>query len=683
MISLPRELRRVVREMSKNPGSTATIIVALALGIAVNAAVFSLVDAVLFRPLPGKEPQRLVELQTTEQKRSEPPDAVAYPIYQQYRDAMKGVVDLAAYHVAPAYLSTGNGEAQQVMGELVTGNFFQVLGVSAMRGRLLSGQDDGARGSNPVVVLSDRLWRRRFGAQNVLGSSLLLNGHSYTVIGVAPPELKDFDRTPEFWIPMSMAFQAATLFESQMDRVTNPIFFTLGRLAKNVSLSQAQSRIDAVDAALGSGQEIHLFEGMEGERTATTPPPPSSPESGDYMEWHRPWGILKPAEKKLDPEDAHLSWLLLSSAGLVVLLACVDVAGLLIARSVRRQKETAIRLALGASRLQLLRQRLLEGIALALAGATIGVLLALWAAQLLLASAPASIAILASGGSGSVLNLRVIGFILIVSLFVAVLLSLLTTWHEAKVVLLDSLKNECLAVKTGLARRVPLQSIVVAMQIAISFVLLSSAGLLLRTLQNRAHVDLGYKTDHLMSAWLDLSRFGYDRTRAAALLPAIQENLDHVPGVEVAALRSGALWGWGEHKRYTNPAHEDCSNLPVQIVGPGYFSALELPLLRGRGFSPADSKNAPGVAVVNEAAAALCWPQKDALHEYLRRVKTQRRPFEIVGVVGNMKFDADNDAPAPLLFVPLSQFYEAFPFLFRLVSWSAPPLNRTRRFQPS
>ena len=186
----------ISRPEEKVPARPPSSVLALALGIAVNAAVFSLVDVVLFKPLPGNNPQRLVQLSGAKQRGSIEFDGTSYSIYKQYRDEMKGFAELAAYHNIPVYFSTGNSEAQQIAGAVVTGNFFHLLGMSAQQGRLFSGQDDGARGSNPVVVLSDQLWRRRLGAQNVIGSSLHLNGHAYTVIGIAPPRSQGFRSHP-------------------------------------------------------------------------------------------------------------------------------------------------------------------------------------------------------------------------------------------------------------------------------------------------------------------------------------------------------------------------------------------------------------------------------------------------------------------------------------------------------
>ncbi len=663
MGSLFHDLRYALRQLRNSPGFAATLVLVLALGIGVNAAVFSLVDGVLFRPLPGKNPQRLVQISTVAQKGSDRLDAVSFPLYKQYREAMQGFADLAAYRNIPVYFSTQNAEAGQVVGTLVSGNFFQVLGVSAEQGRVILPPDDGARGANPVVVLSDRFWRQHLGAQNVLGSSLQINGRAYTIIGIAPPQLKDLDRLPELWIPLSMAADASQMIGTQVDRETFPGFFVLGRLAGAVSVPQAQAKLGSIDAARGAGQAIRLFEGMSGERPAATAP---ANQAGDFIDWQRPWGLLKPAQRNIGPDEIHLSWLLLGAASLVLLIACVDVAGLLFARAAQRQKESAIRLALGAARLQLVRQRLVESLVLAAGAAGAGVVLAFWASRFLLASAPSTAPIVA-GGAISAINPRAVVFIAVISFSIAIALSLFSTWGESKTSMLEWLKGERNLVRSGMAPGIPVQAVLVSLQIAISFVLLTGAGLLIRTLHNAAHVSLGFATDHVVSGWLDLSRQGYDKARGAAMLGPILDAVSHVPGVESAALTQGNLLDRHSFNPVAHYYNADCSNLDIVLVSPGYFRTLQVPLLRGRDFSQADGKDAPGVVIPNRAAVSKCWHGKDPLEESLSSVttgaiKTLTEPFSVIGVVGNMRYVADNRPPFPLLYVPIAKFYEAFPW---------------------
>jgi predicted permease len=659
------DVRFAIRGLRKNPAAFAVIVLALALGIAVNAVVFSLVDSILFKRLPGKDPERLVRLFSVNQKNSNQLQPTAFPIYMQDRDAMKGFVDLAAYRNVRVQFSTTGGEGRQIYAAVVTGNFFPVLNLGAEKGRVFSSEDDGARGANPVAVLSDRLWRG-LDSQDVIGSSIRVNGQSYTVVGIAPPALRDFDHVPELWLPMSMATEADPVLATQMDRMTNPFFFVLGRLAGNISLPQAQAKLDAVDSALGAGQTIHLIEGMEGEQIAASSALQSAQTNDETVEWQRPGAVLRIARKNFSENDVRLSWLLFGIASLVLLIACVDVAGLLAARSAQRQKETAIRLALGASRMQLFRQRFLEGVLLAIAGSGVGMLLAASAERWLLASAPSSL-LPASVEAGSVVNFRLLLFVSAISFMVAVGFSLITTWREADRTFLDSLKGEHSQPSTHLTRQMPAQALWVVFQIAASFILLSGAGLLLRTLQQAARVDLGFSTDHLLTASLDLSRQGYDKTRAAAMPGPILENLKEISGVESAALSMGPLLNsqpYQSSSKYS--AKADCSNLDIVPVTPGYFSTLQIPFLRGRDFSPRDHKNAPGVVIANQAAASLCWPGKDLIGEHLSSVKTRQEPFEVIGLVGNVKNAAGEENPKPLLYVSLPQFYEAFPFQMTL-----------------
>jgi putative ABC transport system permease protein len=652
------DFRFAIRSLRRNSGSTVVILLALALGITINAVIFSLVDSVLFKPLPGKNPEQLIDVFSITQKGSSQFQPAAYPIYKQYRDAMTGFMNLAAYRNIPLQLSTEQGEGRQIYGAVVTGNFFPVLAVSAEKGRLLSIQDDGARGSNPVVVLSDRLWRQ-LGSKNVAESSIRINGQSYSVIGVAPADLRDFDHVPELWLPMSMATEAEPIFKTQMDRVTNPFFTVLGRLAGNVSVTQAQAKLDAVNASLGAGQTIRLIEGMQGEEIAAGQSR-STQEYEEAIEWQRPWAILKAAGKNFDSAEVRLSRLLLGIAFLVLLIACVDVAGLLAARSAQKQKETAIRLAIGASRLQLFRQRFIEGILLAGSGTTIGILLAAWTSHWLLAVAPPNL-FLIYGGINSVINLRVLAFVTAISIFVAIGFTVLTTWHEAHTVLLESLKGEHSSAGNRLTTKMSVQAALVVFQIAVSFVLLSGAGLLIKTWQRATKVELGFTADHVLSASLDLSRQGYDKVQAAAMLGPILDSVRRIPGIESAALGPGNLLTRQPYQ--DNPKHSsagDCSNLDIVPVSPEYFTTLQVPFLQGRDFSPSDIKDAPGVVIANQAARSLCWPGQNPIGNRIARLKTLEEPFEIIGFVGNVKSAADNEAPKPLLYASLPQFYDAF-----------------------
>lgn len=659
------DLRFAIRGLRRNPVSFAVIVLALALGITVNAVVFSLVDSVLFKPLPGKKPERLVRLFSMNQENSNQLQPTAFPIYMQYRDAMKGFADLAAYRNVRVQFSATGGEGRQIYAAVVTGNFFPVLNIEAEKGRVFSPEDDTTRGANPVAILSDRLWRS-LGSADVIGSSVRINGQSYTVVGIAPAALRDFDHVPELWLPMSMAAEADPVLATQMDRMTNPFFFALGRLAGNISLPQAESKLEAVNSALGAGQTIHLIEGMEGEQIAAGPALQSAPTDDETVEWQRPAAVLKIAHKNFAESDIRLSWLLLAVASLVLLIACVDVAGLLAARSAQRQRETAIRLTLGATRMQLFRQRFLEGVLLAIVGSGVGVLLAAGVERWLLASAPTSL-LPASLEAGSIVNFRLLLFVSAISFMVAVGFSLLATRREADKTLLDSLKGDHSQPSAHLTRRMPGHAVLVVFQIAASFVVLSCSGLLLRTLQQAAKVNLGFSTDHLLTASLDLSRQGYDKTRAAAMPEPILESLREIPGVESAALSMGPLLNRQPYQSSSkDSAKADCSNLDIVPVTPGYFGALQIPFLRGRDFSPTDGKNAPGVVIANQAADLLCWPGKDLIGEHLASVKTLREPFEVIGLVGNVKNAAGEENPKPLLYVSLPQFYEAFPWQMTL-----------------
>jgi predicted permease len=655
---LRRDLRYALRILCRNPGFTAIIVLVLALGVGANTAIYSIVDAVLFRPLPGRNPHQLVRLYTTAEKgRAETTD-VSFPIFKDYRDHLRSFSGMAAYRTVKLEVAHSGGIAERLDGGIASSSFFHVLGVSALCGRLFSDADDSARGSNPVIVLSERFWRREFnGRPDAVGSPLRVNGQSFTVIGVAPASLQEIERGPQVWLPLSMAFQAEPMLVTQIDRLENSFFRVVARLGSGVSLPQAQAELDVISERLGSGQTVHLWEGIEGEVVAPSKSAVAPAGQWEEYDWKRPWAVLAPATKGFTPEEGRLSWLLLGVALLVLLIATADVAGLWFARAEHEEKEFAIRSALGASRWDLLRQRLVQGLLLAAAGALAGLLVASWVASLLFAAAPEGLP-LPVGVASSPLSFRVVLFVAVVAFASGVIFSLLPSLGRWPRHLFVNLKLHA----GGEGRSSRLQSVLVLVQIASSVVLLVGAGLLIQTMRNVAHIDLGFDTEHVLSATLDFSRQGYSKSGAATMLVPLLEKARSIPGADSVALVAGGSVEW--RSRAANRQASVCGNLPIRMVSPSYFETLRIPLVGGRDFSTADSKDAPGVAIVNQAAAKLCWPNRNPVGVTLPNLGILSRSFEIVGVAGNVRVDELEKDAHPQIYAPIAQFFDAYPWQF-------------------
>ncbi len=370
MGSLRLDFRYALRLIRKNPAFTAIIVLILALGIGANAAIYSIVDAVLVESFPGHNAHEIVRLYTTEQKGGPETGAFSYPEFREYRENLSSFTGVAAYRFAGLQVTEPSGTTEQLAGELVSGNFFEILGVNPEYGRSFTPSDDGARGSNPVAILSDRYWKRQYdGRPDAIGSILRINSHEFTVIGVLPASLQEFDRGAQIWLPMSMAIEAEPMMATQIDRLTNDFFHVLARLKPGISMQMAQAELDTVSAQLGAGQTLHLWEGMEGEDVSPANTSQTVSANGEMWEWKKPWAGLSLARTGFTQEENRLSWLLLGVAGLVLLVATADVAGLLLARADQEEKEFAIRASLGASNWTLLRQRLVQGFLLASFGA--------------------------------------------------------------------------------------------------------------------------------------------------------------------------------------------------------------------------------------------------------------------------------------------------------------------------
>jgi predicted permease len=622
------QVRYACRTLLKAPAFTAAAVLTLALAIGAHTALFTLVNAILLRPLPGIADQgRLVNVHV----HATAPGGVrfgsfSHPNYRDLRDQQRALSGLAAFNGRGVSLGGPSGP-ELVGAQLVSGNYFSVLGVQPMRGRLIADADDRAPGSSPVAVISHALWQRRFGGDpQAVGRPLTLNGFPFTVVGVAPVGFHGhFVGFPfEVWVPLSMAAQAAP-GEDLMARQSGWLEL-VGRLAPGVTAAQAQASLAAVAAQL--------------ER--------------DYPTTNKGLGVdLRPMtgiDDSLRP--GVLSFLAaLQAVGLAVLLiACVNVAGLLLARAATRRREVAVRLAVGASRADLVRQLLTETLVLFALGGLGGLAVAAWTADLLHAFQPSFPVPLRFDLR---LDLRVVAFGLGSTLLTALPFGLAPALQASRVDLVPALKNQA----AGGPGRSRLRGLFVAGQVALSVALLAGAGLLVRTLHRARSLDPGFDADGVQTARLDLSLLARDEAYGRAFYRRLVEAVQAAPAVEAVSLtRSVPLRGTGT--LVTPVQVEGRAGDPVavgfNVVAPRYFETLRLPLVAGRDFRATDGPEAPGVAIVNQALARRFWPDQDAVGRRLQRGKAA---LEVVGVARDSAYGRPGEAPEPHLYLPHAQSF--------------------------
>lgn len=641
-----KDLRYGLRMLRRNPGFTAIAVITLALGIGANTAVFSLVDVVLFRPLPIHKPGEVVRVLTGDYQGDTRGLFLSVPSYLQYRDHLSSIASLAAYvDRFPVNLSAGRQGTERVDCGMVTGNYFQMLGVNAALGRMILPGDDRA-GATPVVMLSYSYWRRHFPADaSVLGTTVIVDGQPFTVAGVVPAGFGgvSFENLPEVWLPMSYASQVDPLLKSQipLQRESFSILGVVGRLKPGVSLEQARAEMETLSAALGAGQS-------------------SASEGSD---WRRPWATLLPATDAARQNRTRFSMLVLAIVMIVLLIACADVAGLLLARFEGRQKEIAVRLALGATRSRIMAAHLLEGLLVSFIGAALGCLFANWATHLLLGSIPPDIPIPVERAS-SVLDARVLVFAVIAAVLAGIISSLAPALKYSRSDLALTVSSG-LRTATAFGHRFTLQSSLVVVQVTASVLLLVGAGLFARTLWQASHVRLGFDPEHTVGGSTDLIRQGYSKTAAANLLEPMLDALRAQPGVKSAAL--GSLPLQGNMATMVNvegqPASEGKKDwIQLARVSGGYFETMGTPLLHGRDFSPSDRAGAPKVAIINQAMAQRYWPHENPLGKHIAHVGPQDETFEIIGVAGNIATLDLRETPGPLVYFSLAQTYLMFPW---------------------
>lgn len=613
------------RSLARVPLFTAGAVITLALGIGVNSTIFTLASAALFRPLPGiVEPARLAWL-TAVVRDSGREMEVSYPDYLDVRDATADVFsDVAAFRPTPLSLGSG-GEPQRLQGHVVSGSYFGTLGVAPANGRLIDETDDRRGAARAVAVISHRLWQQRFGGDaGMLSQSIVINGRALSVIGIAPRGFTGpaIGEGADVWIPMALWPELRASDRGLLDDRASAWLLAIGRLRPGMSPARAQAPLTAASTRLAQA-----YPDTNRDRVVSLSAVGSS---------------LSPQGRA---ELVPLSGLLLIVTALVLLIACANIANLLLARGASRTSEVGIRAALGATRARLVRQLLTESAVLAVAGAAGGLLLSTWGADLLAAALPADDFQGLSGGTDG----RVLAFTIVITAVSVGMFGLVPALSTTRRALLPSLRH---GGATG--RRAHAQSAFVVAQLSLSLVLMLGAGLSVRALQHAASVETGFDARGVFTASYNLVLQNYEPPRRDAFRRELVARVGALPGVldvslaNVAPL-SGTMIGMGVSTGRPDP-REAMSY--VNAVGPGYFQTLRLPLLRGRPITAADTRGSAGVVVVNQTLARRLWGDHDPIGRTLQVGDTQ---VEVVGVARDAKYDEATEDPRPFLYTAIAQ----------------------------
>ena len=629
-----QDLRHSLRLLRSRPGFASTVIVTLALAIGANATIFTWIKAILLAPLPGiEQPERLVEVWGATRNNSAL--STSYLDYLDFRDRNSVLSGLMAHQVQPLNFGRG-GKPERVWGAVVSGNYFDVLGVRAVIGRTFLPEEDRTPNTHPVAVIGYGLWQRQFGGDpNILGRTITLNEHDFTIIGVTP---KDFGSpypgiALDVWVPVMMKDYVALPHFSLTDRGSRWLM-VMGRLKPGATVAQAQANLASIARQL--------------ERAY----PRTNDQLGAavYLHTQSPFSMKRSMQSALA--------ILMAAVVVVLLIACANVANLLLVRAAARRKEIALRLALGSSRWRLVRHLLTESLVLASLGAMVGLVLAFWGARLLPAFLPPY-------GMGVSFDTRpdalVFAFTLGLTVLTTVLFGLVPTLHASKQDLVAALKDSAATVGRG-TRRVSLRHALVISQMALSTVALISAGLFVRSLSEAYRADPGFDPHRVLLVSFDPFLSGYDDNRGREFYRLLVERVGTIPGVQSVTLArrlpltlSGIAFANVVIEGYA-PTKDEDMHLNYETVGPHYFQSMRIPLLRGRDFDERDQERAPGVVIINETMAQRYWPGGDALGKHLKLTKGW---LEVVGIAKDVKNRSLSETPQPFLYLPLLQDYRS------------------------
>jgi putative ABC transport system permease protein len=622
MYTFWQDVRYGVRMLLKNPGITFIVVLALALGIGANTAIFSVVNAVLLRPLPYHEADRLVFLNEASQVLDEM--SISYPNFTDWRNQNQVFEKIGVYNRA-SYNLTGIGEAERIVTGQVSADLFSTLRVNAAVGRVFTNEEDKP-GSDPVVVLSYGLWQRRFGGQtSILNQPVTLNGKNYTVIGVMPRDYF-YPRRVEMWVPVGQLSDDPNWKE----RGNHPGLYGVARLKPGVTMEQAQANMDTIAVNL----EKQYPDTNAGNRVR-----------------------IRPLLEIFVSEVRRALWVLFAAVGFVLLIACANIANLLLARATARQKEMAVRSAMGAGRWRIARQLLTESVLLSIIGGGFGLLLARWGIDLILYISPDAIP--RSGEIG--MSWPVLAFTVAVSFLTGILFGLVPAIQAGSVDVHETLKET----GRGTSRRHWLRSSLVIMEVASTLVLLIGAGLLIRSFYRLQSVDPGFSYEHLTSFSVSLPQKKYTtQDQRQTFFNQLLENIGALPGVEATAAASGLpLGNNGWQTSFTvhgqpPPPRDQVPLMEACLVTPDYFRAMNIPLLRGRYFDERDNRShiagrdlshlepheretaALNVIIIDEEFAKRHWPNEEAVGKQIQTGTDPKNPvMTVVGVVGRVKME--------------------------------------------
>ena len=648
MSTFLQDLKYGARLLAKTPGFTAVAALSLALGIGANTTIFTLVNAGLLNPLPVEDPSQLVSIWTTDERNQANQAAFGFlqtspANFRDLRDKNEVFSGITAHVGIPLNITGGTGQPEQVFGEMVTGNYFSVLGARPQVGRGFLPDEDQVPGAKLVAVLGYGEWQKRYGGDpSIVGRTINLNGGTFTVVGVMPRGFKGTNAigTPALWVPYMTYQQTTTGFFRELAEPSarrGLVFNLTGRLKPGVSVQQAEANLKTIARQL----EQEYPNENQGRNVTLIPLAQATINPGFRDNIVKAGGVL------------------MTIVGLVLLIACANVANLLLARAAARQKEIAVRLSLGAGRGRLIMQLLTEGTLLALIGGAAGLLLAYWAQGLLWSFLPP---FLAADAIDLQPDTRVLLFTLAVSVATGVIFGLAPAIQASRPDLVVELKEKTSA-PSGSSRLFSLRNVLVSAQVALSLVALVGAGLFLRSLQNAQRINPGFDAGHLAVMSFDLGAQGYTEERGRQFQQQVLERAAAVPGVQSATVASTVPLFAGGFARTVFLEGQDATDrragrlVQISVVGAQYLETVGIPLLRGRSLTVRDQPNTPNAVVVNETMAKRFWPEQDAIG---KRFKFFGQDFfnEVVGIAKDSKYNFIGEEETPFIYQATTQAYQ-------------------------